>query len=234
MSREGHGKLSGVWRLAAFACVVAAALLVIRFTGLSFSHFTPSRIRTFIQGLGVWGPAVFVAIYALRAGIPLFPVGIMSLAGGLAFGRWLGTAYILAGAMLGSSLAFGISRAAGRRFIEQFAWLHRGRIRALDEGVERNGFKVVLVARLIPAFQYDALNFSAGLSKIRFRDYAVATLVGMIPGSFVSAFLGDSLTNVRSPQFIVALSVFVLLALVPLFSRWVRRVRRGRHGSTDA
>ena len=223
MSPASARRITGVWRLAAFAGVVAAAILIIRFTPLSLSHFTPSNIRTWILQLGVWGPVVFIAVYALRAGIPLFPVGVMSLAGGLAFGRGYGTAYILIAAVLGSSLAFAIARTVGRRFIEQFAWLHRGRIKELDEGVERNGFRIILIARLIPVFQYDALNFSSGLSGISFRSYVSATFIGMIPGSFVSALLGDSLTDVRSPQFLIALGAFALLALIPTLAKAFRR-----------
>ena len=93
----------------------------------------------------------------------------------------------------------------------------------MDEGVERNGFRIILIARLIPVFQYDALNFSSGLSGISFRSYVSATFIGKIPGSFVSALLGDSLTDVRSPQFLIALGAFALLALIPTLAKAFRR-----------
>ncbi len=167
----------GLRRLLLPAVIAAAAVLLFHLTPLSLSDVAPSRIKDFILGLGFWGPVVFVALYALRALVLVVPVGVMSLAGGLAYGRWWGTALIMAGAMLGSSLAFLVARYAGRRFIEQFRWLHRGRIKSFDEGTERHGLRIILTARLIPLFQYDAVNYGAGLSRMRFRDYALGSLI---------------------------------------------------------
>ncbi|RMG65179.1 MAG: TVP38/TMEM64 family protein, partial [Calditrichaeota bacterium] len=91
----------------------------------------------------------------------------------------------------------------------------KGRIKQFDEKIEKNGFKIILFMRLIPLFQYDAVNFGAGLSKVKFRDYFFATLLGMAPGGFINATLGESLENPLSVQFFVALGFFVLLMLVP-------------------
>ncbi len=54
------------------------------------------------------------------------------------------------------------------------------------------------------------------ISKIKLRDFALGSLIGMIPGGFINAVMGSSLENVASVQFIVALGAFILLALVPL------------------
>jgi len=224
-AKRGSGRAATYARLGIVAAIALAVTLVFRLTALSPSDFTPSSVREFILALGVWGPIVFMALYATRAVVLVVPVGIMSLAGGLAYGRGWGTVLILAGATLGSCLAFLVARYAGRRFIEQFAWLHRGKIRTFDEGTEEHGFRIILMARLIPIFQYDALNYGAGLSRVKFRDYALATAVGMIPGAFISASLGSSLTNVRSAQFLVALAAFILLALIPVFQKMFAKRR---------
>ena len=225
---KGRRRPFGLHRIAILLALVAAVFLVFRFTPLSPSDITPSSIKELILSLGFWGPIVFIAIYASRAVILVIPVGVMSLAGGLAYGKWWGTALIMVGAVLGSCLAFLVARHLGRRFIEQFAWLHKGRIGSFDEGSEAHGLRIILTARLIPLFQYDAVNYGAGLSKMRFRDYALGSAIGMLPGGFINATLGSSLTNVASAQFVVALLAFTLLALAPTIYRAVKR-RRERH-----
>lgn len=225
-----EGKKSGkdiLLKIGVLAGLVAAVVLIFQFTPLSTSDFTPTNIKNFILNFGVLAPAIFILIYAARAVILIIPVGVMSWVGGLAFGIWWGTVLILIGATLGSCLSFLVARYFGRDFIERFEWLHKGRIKKFDEGIAQNGFKVILFVRLIPLFQYDAVNFGAGLSKIKFRDYALATFIGMIPGGFINALVGDSLENPVSVQFIVAVAAFVLLMFVPAIYKTVQK-RRGK------
>ena len=204
------------WKFGILLILILTIVAVFKFTSLELSQFTPTKIKDFILGFGWLAPVIFVAVYALRAVVLVIPVGVMSLAGGLAFGKWWGTVLILAGATIGSCLSFLIARYFGRGFIESMKWLHRGRIKEFDAEAGKNGFKLILFVRLIPLFQYDAVNFGAGLSKIKLRDFALGSLIGMIPGGFINAVMGSSLENVASVQFIVALGAFILLALVPL------------------
>jgi uncharacterized membrane protein YdjX (TVP38/TMEM64 family) len=220
--RYGWNKLIVV----VFSTVLIVALF--RFTALDADQFTPTNIKQFILSFGVLAPIIFVALYAARAVILVIPVGVMSLAGGLAFGKWWGTLLILLGATLGSCLSFITARYFGRGFIESLKWLHRGRIKQFDEKAAENGFKLILFLRLVPLFQYDAVNFGGGLSKIRLRDFALASFVGMAPGGFISALLGSSLEDILSVQFFAALGAFILLALVPLIYRRIKRSRGAR------
>ena len=208
-------------RLALIGGIVLALVLVFQFTSLKISDFSPTNIKNFILGFGVMAPVVFIVLYGLRGAVLVIPVGIMSLAGGLAFGKWWGTVYILIGATIGSSLSFFLSRYVGRDFIEQK--LLKGRVKKFDEGIEKNGFKVILFMRLVPLFQYDAVNFGAGLSKVRFRDYLLATFIGMAPGGFINAMLGDSIQNPLSWQFFVAIGAFVLLMAVPTLYKYLKK-----------
>jgi uncharacterized membrane protein YdjX (TVP38/TMEM64 family) len=217
-------------KLIAIVLLAASIVAVFQLTGLDASRFTPTKIKQFILGFGALAPVVFVALYAARAVILVIPVGVMSLAGGLAFGKWWGTLLILLGATLGSCLSFVTARYFGRGFVESLRWLHRGRIRQFDDKAAENGFKLILFVRLVPLFQYDAVNFGAGLSKIRLKDFALASLIGMAPGGFINALLGSSLENVVSVQFFAALGAFLLLALVPLIYRRIRKSRGARAG----
>jgi uncharacterized membrane protein YdjX (TVP38/TMEM64 family) len=225
LAEEKTGK-GGLWiRLLIIAAVAGGAWAVFRFTPLSLSQFTPDKVKQFVQRFGVLSPLVFMIIYALRAVILVLPVGIMSLAGGLAFGKWLGTVYILIGATAGACLSFLMARYLGRGFIEKLGVMKKGRLKTFDQGVEKNGFRVILFVRLIPLFQYDAVNFGSGLSKMKFRDYFMGTLIGMIPGGFINALLGSSLENIISVQFFAALGFFILLMFVPAI---YKKIKKGR------
>ncbi len=210
-------------KFALLLIIVLSIVAVFRFTSLQFSDFTPTKIKDFILGFGWLAPVIFVAVYALRAVILVIPVGVMSLAGGLAFGKWWGTLLILAGATIGSCISFLVARYLGRDFIDSMKWLHKGKIKEFDEKAGKSGFKLILFVRLIPLFQYDAVNFGAGLSKIKLRDFFLGSLIGMIPGGFINAVMGSSLENVASFQFFAALGAFILLALVPLIYRKIKK-----------
>jgi len=226
MATEVGSKPRYSWsKLIAIVSFVVLMVALFQFTSLDVSQFTPTNVKQFILGFGALAPIIFVALYAARAVVLVVPVGVMSLAGGLAFGKWWGTLLILVGATLGSCLSFLTARYFGRGFIESLEWLHKGRIKQFDDKAAENGFKLILFLRLVPLFQYDAVNFGGGLSKIRLRDFALASFIGMAPGGFINALLGSSLENVVSVQFFAALTAFVLLALVPLIYRRIKKSR---------
>lgn len=223
IGQNQKGRSRGWIKIVILPAVVAAIILVFRFTPLSISNFTPEKIKTYVLGFGVLAPLVFVVIYFLRAVILVLPVGVMSLAGGLIFGKWWGTLYILMGATIGACISFLIARYFGRSFIESRGWIQKGRMKAFDEGIQKYGFRFVLFVRFIPLFQYDAVNFGMGFTKIKFRDYAIGSFVGMAPGGFINALLGSSLENVISTQFFVALGLFVLLMFIPAIYKIAKR-----------
>ena len=169
MTDSKDSKKNNIIKLFMLLIFVGAVVLLFQFEVLNVSDFTPTMIKNYILQFGIFSPIIFIIIYSLRAVILVLPVGVMSLAGGLAFGKWWGTLYILVGATLGACMSFIIARYFGRSFIENLSWLHKGRIKTFDEGTEKHGFRIILFIRLVPLFQYDAVNFGSGLSRLKFR-----------------------------------------------------------------
>jgi uncharacterized membrane protein YdjX (TVP38/TMEM64 family) len=152
------------------------------------------------------------------------PAGILSFVGGLAFGKALGFVCILIGSEAGACLAFMVCRIFGRPSVDRFSWFHAEKIHDLDASTEANGFKMILYFRLMLIFPFDPINIAAGLSRIRFRDFALASFIGLIPASYVEAVLGSSLGNFRSPQFILAAIAWGLMIAIPLlYKKWRSR-----------
>lgn len=179
----------------------------------------PRLIKSELLSLGAWGPIAYILLYAVGPSF-LVPGAVMTIAGGLAFGALWGSLWSLAGANLGALLAFAAGRFLGRSFVESIIG---NRFQPLMRSLMRNGFFVILYLRLVPVIPYNALNLLAGASPINFRDYIWATLLGMIPGTILFAFLGDALWHPTSPRFFIALGLIVACALAgEFYRRWKR------------
>jgi len=177
-----------------------------------------------LRDLGAWAPAAFVAAFAL-ATVAFLPGGLFGLAGGALFGPLWGTAWNLAGATLGATLAF-----LAARYIAS-DWVARksgGRLGRLVAGVEAEGWRFVALVRLVPLFPFNLLNYALGLTRIRLRDYVLATALCMLPGTAAYTWLGHAGREAaagRGEALRYALLGLGLLAAVVLAPRLVRRLR---------
>ncbi len=143
--------------------------------------------REWVDGLGLWGPLVFMGGYA-AAVVAFVPASALTLAGGAIFGLARGTLYVFAAATLGSSLAFLVSRYWARGPIER-KLAGNERFASIDRAVGEQGRKIVFLLRLSPVFPFNLLNYALGLTQVRFADYVIAAF-GMLPGTLLYVYLG--------------------------------------------
>ena len=92
---------------------------------------------------------------------------------------------------MGASLAFWLGRTLARGLVEK-RLAGNSRFNALDQAVAAGGFKIVLLTRLSPLFPFTLLNYAFGLTKVRFRDYVLASWIGMLPGTVMYVYLGST------------------------------------------
>jgi len=212
-----NGKKSAA-RAGVLLVMLLVILLLVHFIGVS--RLTPESIRNVILSFGWWGPAVYIFMYTIRP-LLLFPAIILTLAGGLAFGPWWGTAYVIIGGLLGACLCFAIARLLGQEKMKKYLGKF-SHIEAFDDHIVEHGFRTMLIMRLVPIFPYDPVSYLAGLSNIRFRDYAAATALGMVPGAFAYNVLGYSLTDMLSPTFLLAIALVMFVMFTPLVYHFVK------------
>jgi uncharacterized membrane protein YdjX (TVP38/TMEM64 family) len=174
----------------------------------------PDDIRNWLLSVGLWAPALYIVIYTLRP-LLLFPASILSLAGGFAFGPLWGMIWTIVGATGSATVAFAVSRWFGRSLTGTYA-TEQSRWYRLQKGFEQRGFTYVLLMRLIPLFPYDLVSYAAGLSRIPLRTYLVATVIGIVPGTFAFNFLGASFATGDWRSIAIAAVVFIAAILVPL------------------
>jgi uncharacterized membrane protein YdjX (TVP38/TMEM64 family) len=143
--------------------------------------------------------------------------------GGAVFGFGWGVLLVTIAANMGANAAFELSRWLGRDGIERILG---PRLKGLDNATEQHGFVGLLILRLIPLVPFNALNFGSGLTAMRWRDYALATVIGILPGTVVYVFSADALMQgatgasgeVRT-RMLIAAGLFLLLTLIPLIAK---------------
>lgn len=167
------------------ALLVAAAVITIWV--LPISHLL-KLLQSWIESLGSLAPIGYVLLYVVTT-VFLIPGSLLTLGAGGIFGFWKGFAVVFAGANLGAVCAFWLTRTFLRERVAQWAAANP-KFAALDRAIGREGFKMVLLARLSPIFPFTLLNYLLGLTTVRMSSYVLANLIGMLPGTFLYVYLG--------------------------------------------
>lgn len=215
----GRPASRAVWlRLAVFALLVAAGVVLAVVVGVPDAE----QVRADVTAAGPVAPVLFGLLYAVATLAPL-PKNVFATLAGLLFGLVGGVVVVLLAALLGASAAFWLGRLLGREAVERFTGARVARVDAL---LRQRGLLAVIAVRLVPVLPFTAINYTAGLTAVRTRDYAIGTAVGIIPGTIAYVALGAYGTTPGSWPFLVA--VLVLVALTAGGAVLVRRSRR-RH-----
>ena len=162
---------------------------------VAFRYF-PTGERLFdavdwVRRQGAWAPVVFVGAYV--AGCVLFlPGSALTLAAGLLFGPVLGTVWTSVGSTLGATASFLVGRFLARDWVTARVATNP-KCAAVDGAVAREGWKIVLLLRLSPLFPFSLLNYALGLTRIPVLPYALASWIGMLPGTVAYVWLGSVL-----------------------------------------
>ena len=168
------------------AVAALAGVAVLMILGRQAGGAIP-RFAAWVETLGFWGPVMFVAGYAL-ATVAFVPGSLLTLAAGAIFGLARGTALVFVAAVIGSTLAFLVSRYVARGAIER-RLAGDARFISIDRAVGEQGRRIVFLLRLLPVFPFNLLNYGLGLTRVRLSDYVVAS-VGMLPGTLLYVYYG--------------------------------------------
>ncbi|HEV3342708.1 MAG TPA: TVP38/TMEM64 family protein [Pirellulales bacterium] len=138
--------------------------------------------------MGPWGPALLTLLY-VPAALLLVPGSWLTVLGGFVFGWWRAAAAVSVGATLGACTSFLVGRYLARDHVERVL-AERPRFRAIDRAVAEQGFKILVLCRLSPLLPYALLNYGFGLTRMSLARFALASWLGMLPGTIVYAYLG--------------------------------------------
>jgi uncharacterized membrane protein YdjX (TVP38/TMEM64 family) len=233
--------------------ILGCALFFVRSLMADERSMTPEALRAYLLGFGPAAFGIYVLLYTLCTVSIFPPIGLISLPAGFIFGPARGAAAIMAGAFVGASLTFLISRLLGAdgsvtRFLTGHiaGWVggrvtprFAGRMEEFRRRVSREGFTAVLFLRLVPVLPWELVNYAAGLTGIGYGRYITATMLGIVPSVLVQAFFSDRISRhgasalrgdlhslIGDPVFVAAAVGFLIMLLVPSLVMLRRRRTR--------
>ncbi|MEW6492534.1 MAG: TVP38/TMEM64 family protein [Cyanobacteriota bacterium] len=208
---------NGIFLITVF-CIVVTGLAVYLLGGID-----PKQLQVWLDRAGIWAPLIYIVLYTV-ATILVLPSTALNLTGGAIFGPWLGTLWTSVAAIIAAVVTFAFTRTVGRDVIA-----HRlaGRWQAMDAEIRQGGLFYMFAIRLLPIIPYGLVNFAAGLTSIRFRDYLLGTVLGTVPGILPFVMLGSSgLQAMRTGNIVPLVGSLGLIGLLVGGATWYRRRRQ--------
>ena len=209
-------------RFKKFIFLILLGLITSYLTIRAGVRLTPENFRDFVVSLGIAGPIIYISVFIIR---PLFLIPSIALfvGGGLAFGPIWGPLYASVGAAMGGTVGFWIARKLGHDFV-------KSKLKFGADVIENTkfNFSVVWLLSLIPVMPVTVINYGAGLSPMKFKNYIVAHVLGLTPRAFAYGFFGSTLLEVGSPRFRWAMLFLILLGGITVFYR----LRKGKFFSS--
>lgn len=202
--------------------IVALAAYAIHYFGLAkyFSRENLDILQNWIRDFGIMAPIIYIGLWiaACVFFLPGLPVAIL---GGLVFDPLPAVIYASLGSTLGATAAFLIGRYAARGLVE--GWKQNNKqVQKIDEGVKKNGWRMLLLTRSVPVFPFNLQNYVYGLTDISLPMYFFVSWVTMIPGTVAYVLMASALASGESPMQIlmyigIAGILIVILSLIPKF-----------------
>ena len=165
-------------------CVLITAAGVYLLGGLD-----PEQVQAWLAAVGFGAPLLYILLYTLGT-LLLLPSTPLNLSGGALFGLGWGTLWTTIAALVAALIAFAFTRTIGHGWAAQ---QFRGRWEALDRELSQGGLYYMTAIRLLPLIPYGLVNFAAGLTSIRSRDYLIGTALGTVPGILPFVMMGAGL-----------------------------------------
>lgn len=213
--------------LAAVAAITAGAWVLTK-PILALAN-DPAAARSWIEGLGIWGPLAYLALIVLQIVVAVIPGEPFEILGGYAFGTLWGTVLYLIASAAGGMLVFLFVRRWGLRFARIFFSEEKlASLRFLHRSARRD--LLFLLLFLIPGTPKDILCYVAGLTDMKWQRWLLICSVGRLPSVITSTVGGDAIGG-RDYRF--ALIVFAVTAVISLIGLVAYRVICKRHGGDD-
>ena len=215
--------------------LAAAGFILLRGIGWDSLARHQGQVTGWVSGHPIGSAVLFVAAYILTAALSLPQATVLTVAGGLLFGAVIGCALTVTGATIGACILLLAVRSAFARTLDHQH--HRIPERVRDR-LERDGFSYLLALRLVPLFPFWVVNLAAAVAGIRLTVFLPATLLGIVPASFVvssiGAGVGTILAQGRTPDLSVIFAPRILLPLLGLAALSLLPVLFRRRSGADA
>jgi uncharacterized membrane protein YdjX (TVP38/TMEM64 family) len=240
VDRAAPGRAAIVRRLAPLAVLLLAiggffALGLHEYLSFEALRQHRAQLLAFVEHRPLLAPLAFMAVYAAVVALSVPGGALLTIAGGFLFGVLPATLYVVVGATVGATIVFLIARTALGDALRARAG---PRVRRMEEGFRADALSYLLVLRLIPIFPFWLVNIVPAFLGVALRTYVLGTFIGIIPGSFVYASVGNGLGAVFEaggtpdlgiifqPAVLLPIAGLAVLALLPVGYRRYKARRK--------
>jgi uncharacterized membrane protein YdjX (TVP38/TMEM64 family) len=221
MSERGAPVRWWVWLVIGLVLAAAVGALVAWWQPIFGLVSDQERVRSWVEGLGVWAPIAIVFLEMVQALLAPLPGQAIEAVSGYLYGPWLGTLYPMIGMALGSSITFSLARRFGRPLVARLIGpLSMAR---LDDLVRRGGVPFFFLIWLLPFAPDDLACIAAGLTPMRFGHFIILMFLGRLPGIFVSVWVGANAAHIELVWWVVLFGAIAVAALA--LWRWGEQVQ---------
>jgi uncharacterized membrane protein YdjX (TVP38/TMEM64 family) len=171
---------------------------------------------------------IYFIVYIVVTALSLPGATVMTLAGGALFGLWTALIVVSFASSIGATLAFLASRFLLHDWVQK---RFGDKLKAVNEGIEKDGAFYLFSLRLVPLFPFFMINLVMGLTPLKTRQYYIVSQLGMLAGTIVYVNAGTQLGQLESAGGILSpglLISFVLLGVFPLFAKRLLAVFQAR------
>lgn len=207
---------SSIFLLTIF-CILTTGIGVFLLGGID-----QAQLEVWLQQMGIWAPILYILLYTIGT-LLILPSTPLNLTGGAIFGVWLGTLWTTVAAVVAAIVAFAFTRTVGRELIARKL---AGRWEAIDAEMHHGGLFYMFAIRLLPIIPYGLVNFAAGLTSIRGKDYLIGTVLGTVPGVLPFVMIGSGLQALSQGNIIPLMFAFTLTGMLVGGATWYRRRRQ--------
>lgn len=200
-------KKLNILKFVIFIALVGACIFILLENWTTISNLDTEKISIFIKEHGLLAAISYLIFFAIKPFFVVIPTNIIAIAGGTMFGPIKGFLLTMIGFFISGTVAFYVARFLGRGFVEGIIGK---RFIKLEDNMEKKGFKILFFLRLPPILPFDPLSYACGLTKIKYKDFILASLLGVVPETMCYSVLGKSFKNPLSVEFLLPIGILLI------------------------
>ena len=202
----------GAWLILGVVAIAVAGALIAWGQPVYRFFSDQERVRSWIEGLGAWGPIAVIFLELGQSLLPPVPGQVIEAVSGYLYGPWLGALYAMAGMALGSFITFSLARRFGRPLAVKL--IGQQSMARLDDLVRRGGAPFFFLIWLFPFAPDDLAVVAAGLTPMPVGQFLVLMILGRWPGVFVAVWLGANAAQFELVWWVVIFGAIAIAALI--------------------
>ncbi|WP_299492923.1 TVP38/TMEM64 family protein [Acaryochloris sp. IP29b_bin.137] len=210
LNQKRYGSTSlRFWAVIALLVSLGALAMTDHFSALDLHIFTVEGFEDLVNRIGPWGPIAYIGLLIISVVASQIPGAPLAIAAGALWGPLTAGTYTIIGGFLGALLAYGLGKHLGQSFLQTLTG--KKIILAPDLATNLMGW-FILISRLLPVLSFDLVSYGAGMAGLSFPIYAIATLVGMTPSTFLLTYMG----GITDPSQMLGLTGLLVVSIIVL------------------